>query len=120
MCQIGQGREASLSIFGSHTSEMPIPNCRGSYYGPGTGHCWEQACIVFHDDYLTKWPIVCPLPDQKASHIAQNLVDEAISLFGVSKALLSDRGTNLLSHFMKDLCELLGINKLNMTAYHSE
>ena len=31
-----------------------------------------------------------------------------------------DRGTNLLSHLMKDLCELLGITKLNTTAYHPE
>ena len=34
------------------------------------------------------------------------------------EALLSDRGTNLLSHLMKDLCEMLGIRQLNTTAYH--
>ena len=34
------------------------------------------------------------------------------------EALLTDRGTNLISHLMKDLCELLGITKLNTTAYH--
>ena len=39
-------------------------------------------------------------------------------MFGVPEALLSDRGTNLLSHLMKEVCELLGITKLNTTAYH--
>ena len=33
-------------------------------------------------------------------------------------ALLSDRGTSLLSHVTLDVCKLLGINKLNTTAYH--
>ena len=34
------------------------------------------------------------------------------------EALLSDRGTNLLSHLMTDVCKLLGTKKLNTTAYH--
>ena len=76
--------------------------------------------VIVFQDYLTKWPIVCPIPDQKANRIAQILVDEVIPLFGVPEALLSDRGTNLLSHLMKDLCGLLGIKKLNTTAYHPE
>ena len=40
--------------------------------------------------------------------------------FGVPEALLSDRGTNLLSHLMLDLCRILGINKLNTTAHHPQ
>ena len=36
------------------------------------------------------------------------------------EALFTDRGTNLLSHLMKDLCGLLGITKLNTTAYHPQ
>ena len=39
---------------------------------------------------------------------------------GVPEALLSDRGTNVLSHVMLDLCELLGMKKLNTTAYHPQ
>ena len=40
--------------------------------------------------------------------------------FGVPEALLSDRGINLLSHLMLDVCKLLGIKKLNTTAYHPQ
>jgi len=36
-------------------------------------------------------------PDQKTEPIAQLLVEEIAPLFGVPEALLSDRGTNLLS-----------------------
>ena len=34
--------------------------------------------------------------------------------------MLSDRGTNLLSHLMKDIYDFLGIKKLNTMAYHPQ
>ena len=58
--------------------------------------------VVVFQDYLTKFPLVFPVPDQKALRLARLLVEEVIPLFGVPEALLSDRGTNLLSHLMKD------------------
>ena len=51
--------------------------------------------LVFQD-FLTKWPLVFPMPDQKSQRIAELLVGEVIPLFSVPEALLSDRGTNLL------------------------
>ena len=60
------------------------------------------------------------VPDQRAERIARLLCDEIVPLFGVPEALLSDRGANLLSHLMLDICRLLGIDKLNTTAYHPE
>ena len=77
-------------------------------------------CVLVFQDYLTKWPMVFPMPDEKSSRIARLLVEEVIPLFGVPEALLSDRGTNLLSHLMCDVCALLGIEKLNTTAYHPQ
>ena len=41
-------------------------------------------------------------------------------MFGVPEALLLDRGTNLLSHIMMDICRFLDIEKLNTTSYHPE
>ena len=60
------------------------------------------------------------MPDQKAHRIARFLVDEMIPFNGVPESLLSNRGTNLPSHLMMDLYKMLGILKLNTTAYHSE
>ena len=74
--------------------------------------------VLVFQDFLTKWPLVFPIPDQKTHRIVQILVEEIIPLFGVPEALLSDRGTNLLSHLMKDVCRLLGIDKLNTTTTH--
>jgi len=52
--------------------------------------------------------------------LAKLLAEEVIPVFGVPEALLSDRGANLLSHLMLDLCQLLGICKLNTPAYHPQ
>ena len=76
--------------------------------------------VIVFQDFLTKWPLVFPAPDQKATHIARLLAEEVVPMFGVLEALLSDRGTNLLSHLVRDVCQLLGIVKLNTTAYHPQ
>ena len=61
-----------------------------------------------------------PAPDQKANRIARLVAEEVFPLFGVPDTLLSDRGANLLAHVMQDVCELLGVRKLNTTAYHPQ
>ena len=76
--------------------------------------------VVVFQDLFTKWPMVFPTPDQKTEHIAQLLVEEIVPCFGVPEAVLSDRGTNLLSFLMKDICRLLGIEKLNTSASHPQ
>ena len=76
--------------------------------------------VAVFQDYLTKWPMVFPVPDQRSQLLARLLAEEVIPMFGVPECLLSDRGANLLSHLMIDLCELLGIKKLNTTSYHPQ
>ena len=76
--------------------------------------------VIVFQDMFTKWPLVFPAPDQKTERIVRLLCEEVVPLFGVPEALLTDRGTNLLSHLMLDVCAKLGIKKLNTTAYHPE
>ena len=38
--------------------------------------------VIVFQDYLTKWPLVYPIPDQKSIRIAQILVEEVIPFFG--------------------------------------
>ena len=61
--------------------------------------------VVVIRDLFTKWPRVFPVPDQKPSRFT-TLIAEVIAVFGVPEALLSDRGTNLLSHLVMDLCAI--------------
>ena len=76
--------------------------------------------VVVFQDYFTKWPMVFPVPDQKTLRIVELLTKEVIPFCGVPEAVLTDRGTNLLSHLMLDICSKLGITKMSTTAYHPE
>ena len=74
--------------------------------------------VLVFQDHFTKWPMVYAIPDQKSQRIVRILCEEIVPMFGIPEALLSDRGANLLSHLMQDVCKLLGIKKLNTTSYH--
>ena len=76
--------------------------------------------VVVIQDLFTKWPFIFAVPDQKASRISRLLAEEVIPSFGVPESLLSDRDTNFLSNLIMDLCKMLGISKLNTTAYHPQ
>ena len=78
----------------------------------------ENKHVVVFQDFFLKWPLVFLVADQKTATLVQLLTKEVNPLFGVPEAVLSDRGTNLLSHLMHDVCAILGIEKLNTTAYH--
>ena len=76
--------------------------------------------VIVFQDMFSKWPLVFPILNQRTERIARLLYEEVVPIFGVPEALLSDRGANLLSHLMLNVCKLLGIEKLNTTAYHPE
>ena len=75
----------------------------------------NKHAVVFVD-YLTKWPEVFPARDQPALTIAHLLVEKVVTRLSIE--LLSDRGTSFLSNLMKEVYNLLGIKKVNTTAYH--
>ena len=96
-----------FQIVGIDIMELPLTNNGNKY-------------VIVFQDLFTKWPMVYAVPDQKATRLAKLLVEEIVPMFGVPEALLSDRGTNLMSFLMQDVCKLLGIQKLNTTAHHPQ
>ena len=96
--------ECPFQIVGVDIMELPITS-KGNRY------------VIVFQDLFTKLPMVFPTPDQKAVHIPQLLV-EIIPTFEVPEAILSDKGTNLLSFLIKEICKMMGIEKLNTTASH--
>lgn len=79
----------------------------------------NQYAVVFID-YLTKWPEVFATRDQTSLTIAKLLVEKIVPRHGVPSQLLSDRGAAFLSGLMQELYHLLGIHKVNTTAYHPQ
>lgn len=86
-----------FQIVGVDILELPKTD-KGNYY------------VLVFQDFLMIWPFTFPMPHQKTD-------PEVIPVFGVPESLLSDRGGNLLS---QDVCQLLGIKKLNTMAYHPQ
>ena len=47
-------------------------------------------------------------------------MEQIVCQHGVPAQLLSDHGAAFLSHLLMEICELLGVEKLNTTAYHPQ
>ncbi|GFW77507.1 hypothetical protein TNCV_2498991 [Trichonephila clavipes] len=71
-------------------------------------------------DYFTKWPEAYPFSNQEAKIVAEVLVQNWISRFGVPLQLHSDQGWNFDSAVCKRLCEILAIDKTRTTALHPQ
>ena len=76
--------------------------------------------VIVFAEYLTKWVEAYATLDQTSETIACLLVDCVVCRHGVPNQLLSDRGPNLLFALMSNVCELLGMHKINTTAYHPQ
>ena len=108
-----------------HPPLNPIP-VEGPFHRVGVdviqfikSYSGNQYAVVF-TDYLTKWPEVFAIKNQTALTIAQLFVEEIICHHGVPCQLLSDRGAAFLSQLMTEVCNLLGVKKINTTAYHPQ
>ncbi len=76
--------------------------------------------ILVISDYFTKWTQAFPIPNQTAATVADTLVTNCFSLFGVPRWLHSDQGTNFESELFQELCKLLDIHKTRTLAYHPQ
>jgi hypothetical protein len=80
----------------------------------------ENRYLLVVMDYFTKWPEVYPIKDQEAETVAEALVNNFISRFGVPQELHSDQGRNFESKLFRGMCNLLGINKTRTTPLHPQ
>ena len=73
--------------------------------------------ILVMGEYLTRYMIAAPMPDQKAETVMNTFIDSAILEYGVPERVLTDQSTNFLSQTMDTLYKQLGIERLRTTAY---
>ena len=71
-------------------------------------------------DYFSKWTGAFPIPHQEATKVAEVLVKEVVSRFGVPLSLHSDQGRNFESAVFSEMCRLLGIGKTRTTPLHPQ
>ena len=73
--------------------------------------------VLIVTDVFTKFAFAFPTKNELATTVAKLLVDNVFSIFGIPERLLSDRGRNFESDVIKQLCALLGINKIFTCPY---
>ena len=76
--------------------------------------------VVVFMDYFTKWPEAFAIPDQIAETLAKLFVEEIVCRHGIPEELLSDRGANFLSTLIHEICQVLGVKKINTSGYHPQ
>jgi hypothetical protein len=69
---------------------------------------------------LTKFVEAYPLERKDAESVARTFVENFILRYGVPKEIITDQGTEFINSIMTEICRLLGIQKLQSTAYHHE
>lgn len=71
-------------------------------------------------DNLTKYCLAIPIPDLKASTIADAFAQNFIAYFGAPKAILTDRGTSFMSELLKELASIFRIKKYATSGYRPQ
>ena len=88
--------------------DLTGPHCRTPR---GSVYILTCTCI------FTKWTEAFPIPNKEAAVVARVLVEQVFCRFGTPISLLSDNGTEVDSSIMREVCKLLGIDKMHTTAY---
>ena len=78
------------------------------------------ANVLVFQDHFTKYVLAYVTPNQTAKTITKFLYEGYISIFGAPARLLSDRGTSFTSSIIQELCEILGIQRLQTMPYHPQ
>ena len=76
--------------------------------------------ILVISDYFTKWTEALPMPNMEACTVANLLVNEPLTWFGIPRKIHSDQGRQFESNLFQEICMLLDIDKTRTTPYHPQ
>ena len=74
--------------------------------------------ILVFGDYFSKWTEAFPLKDHTAQTVADVLVEQFVSRFGLMRSLHSDQGLEFKSDLISEMCKLLQVRKTCMVPYN--
>ena len=111
----GKGKsplQQSKSTYPLSRIEIDILECPQSSSG--------NSYVIVVCDYFTKWVEAYPVPNHTALTVADKLVNELISRFGVPLEIHTDQGREFESILFSRLCEVLEVKKTRTTPYHPQ
>ena len=100
------------------TPEHPMHICSFDIVGPLKTSYRGNSYYLSWIEHFSRWPEAIPLSATDTTTVAKAFVEEIISRHGISKYLLSDRGSNFTSKLMQEICKLLGTKRLLTSPIH--
>ena len=102
------------------TAEQPFEKCYLDVVGllPVTQE-GNKYILTFKDD-LTQYVIATLITQQDAETVARTFVERVILTYDTPRILQTDQGTDFNSEVFKSACRILGIKKIQSTAFHPE
>ena len=98
--------------------EYPMHICSFDIVGPMKTSYRGNSFYLSWIEHFSRWPEAIPLKATDTTSVAKAFVEEIISRHGISKYLLSDRGSNFTSKLMREICKLLGTKQLFTSPIH--
>ncbi|CAF4231076.1 unnamed protein product [Rotaria sp. Silwood2] len=88
--------------------------------GPLPTTARQKRFLLVVVDYFTRWIELFPLKSTTSTDMANILMNEVFSRYGLPQHIVSDNGPQFVSNLFKNFCDTLGI-KQNLTAnYHPQ
>ena len=87
-------------------------------YMPKDAHGYQYILLI--GDVFSKYIQVIPLKEQSAASIRDAFLRHWLFIHGTPQFLLTDQGSNVDGVLMREICDLLGIEKRRSSAYHSQ
>jgi hypothetical protein len=118
-CQIIKGMGKHTTRMGLKTEEVTRPMQRvgvdvlGPWPMPASGNRF----IIIYQDYFSKWVEIFAARNHTAYVVAEILVKEIISRYGIMEKLHSDQGREFESQLYQEVCRLWNIKKTRTSPY---
>ena len=104
----------------SYTAGEPFQRVGVDIMGPLPETVRGNKYILVLCDYFTRWVEAFPLVNHKAETVAETLVTQVFSRFGIPHQLHSDQGRDFLSNLFRQTCTLLGIDQTRTTPWRPQ
>ena len=96
----------------------PLAQVACDVLGPLPETANKNRYIVVFQCMFTKWCECFAVQDQKAATTAKLFVERFVATHGVPEKLLTDKGPNFTAELFKEICRLIGTDKLYTTPFH--